>query len=349
VAPFTWLHLSDLHRGQPGDVYWTRAKDVFRKDLAAQVKEIGEPDAIFFTGDLSYSGLEEEFVEVDKTIDEIIDIVGDALLVPVPGNHDLVWPNENDLSFIACQQYFEDERPRKGLLKGLDTTLAYFRHLFRGYLSWWKRRVEPQWKTRGIQYQPGLLPGDFLAAIEKDGLSLGVAGLNSAFLDQRGGNEGKLAVEFQQLSKTDFPRWQAAHDACLLLMHHPRDVLHSDGKDTLERDIFPPDSFLACLCGHLHRSVMRDDVGASGTRRWIQGNSLFGLEYWGTKREIRQMGYSWARLEREGDSLVLTRWPRKADIDESNAVVMAPMPGVYPTRSVSPAKKKVVVASSATD
>jgi hypothetical protein len=52
------------------------------------------------------------------------------------------------------------------------------------------------------------------------------------------------------------------------------------------------------------------------------------------------MGYSWARLERENDNLVLTRWPRKADIDESNAVVMAPMPGTYPTRSVAPAKKK---------
>lgn len=340
MSSFTWLHLSDLHRGQPGDVNWTRAKDVFLKDLEAQLKELGEPDAIFFTGDLSYSGLEEEFVEVDKTIDEIIDVVGDALLVPVPGNHDLIWPDTNDLSFIACQQYFKDERCRKGLLEELESTLAYFRHLFRGYTSWWKRRVEPQWKTKKIRYQPGLLPGDFLASIEKSGFSLGVAGLNTAFLDQRGDNEGKLTVEYEQLTKTDFPRWQAAQDACLLLMHHPRDVLHHDGKDTLERNIFPPDSFLACLCGHLHRSVVKNEVGASGTRRWIQGTSLFGLEHWGTKRETRQTGYSWARLERDGDNLILRRWPRKAAIDESNTVVMTQMPGVYPTREVALAKKK---------
>jgi hypothetical protein len=38
----------------------------------------------------------------------------------VPGNHDLVWPDENDLSFVACQQYFKDDRCRKGLLKVLS-------------------------------------------------------------------------------------------------------------------------------------------------------------------------------------------------------------------------------------
>jgi predicted MPP superfamily phosphohydrolase len=334
------LHLSDLHRGQPGDVNWTRAKDVFRRDLESQFKIVGEPDAILFTGDLSYSGHEDQFIEVDKTIDEIFDVVGEALLVPVPGNHDLIWPSENDLSFLGCQTYFDDPRCRKGLLAGLDSTIEYFQHLFRGYQRWWQVRVEPQWRRRNVQFQPGLLPGDFLATIAKSGFSVGIAGLNSAFLDQRGSGEGKLTVELEQLSRIDFPRWQNEHDACLLLLHHPRDVLHAEGKDILERNIFPPDSFLACLCGHLHRSIMREENGPGGTRRWIQGNSLFGLERWGTNGEKRQMGYSWARLERQDESLVLTRWPRKADINESNAFVMAPMPGTYPTKSVAIAKKK---------
>ena len=42
--PITWLHLSDLHRGQQGDVRWSRAKDVFFRDLEARVGYRGQAD-----------------------------------------------------------------------------------------------------------------------------------------------------------------------------------------------------------------------------------------------------------------------------------------------------------------
>ena len=65
---------------------------------------------------------------------------------------------------------------------------------FADYTNWWDQTTIPKPEN----YTKGMLPGDFSATIEKDGLKFGIVGLNSAFLHLGDGAEGKLAVDLRQ-------------------------------------------------------------------------------------------------------------------------------------------------------
>ena len=339
--PLTWLHLSDLHRGQPGDLRWPRAKATFLKDLEARAQIAGKPDLVFFTGDLAFSGDRDQYDLIDQTIEDIRATLGDFVVVPVPGNHDLARPHKNDLAAIACEDYFEQPRSREGVRNGLPSSVAFFRTLFAGYESWLTRQIVPTWKEKMTDHQFGLLPGDFVATFVGGDITLGIAGVNSAFLDQADGADGRLAIEVEQLAaKVNLPAWQAKHDACVLLMHHPWTSLHRTAQAVLKEELYPPDEFLACFCGHMHEAVAVEEVGPDGgTRRWVQAPSLFGLEKWHGK-EDRRSGYSWGRLERDGDQLTLQRWPRRATPNENRAWEMNPVTGSDPAVTRVRVKKK---------
>jgi 3',5'-cyclic AMP phosphodiesterase CpdA len=71
--PITWLHISDLHRGQPGDQRWSLSSKLILEDIKEKVADssIGPPDLILFTGDLAYAGRRNDYDRVDETINEI--------------------------------------------------------------------------------------------------------------------------------------------------------------------------------------------------------------------------------------------------------------------------------------
>jgi tetratricopeptide (TPR) repeat protein len=344
--PITWLHLSDLHRGQPGDTRWTALKPSLLDDLAEYKEALGPPDLILFTGDLAYSGLAEQYHHVDDTLDEILEVTGEeAVIVPVPGNHDLSWPHENDLRVIACEKYHEDPRCRTGFVKGLESTVSFFAGLFQGYNEWWERRILNHWRERGLWFEKGMLPGDFLLSYEKEDIKLGIVGMNSAYLDIRGNRDRSLALEYEQISaKKDVPRWIDEHDAALLLMHHPLQSLHESALKTFEDSVYPPSRFLACLAGHNHSTRFHIvSGGGADARRHIQAPSLFGLERYGhgASAEDRRSGYSWANLTRKSaEAGILRRWPRELGTSELGGPLMRSPAGVFPTETEVQLKKK---------
>jgi hypothetical protein len=94
--------------------------------------------------------------------------------------------------------------------------MEFFARLFAGYMSWFNRQILPTWKEKMTEHQLGLLPGDFVATYSGSDITLGIAGINSAYLDQRDGAENHLAVEVEQLAaKVDLSAWRKKHDVCL--------------------------------------------------------------------------------------------------------------------------------------
>lgn len=310
-----WLHLSDLHRGHPGErARWGVAREAVLRDLREMAGTIGPPDLVLFTGDLAFGGTEEDYRKVDETLDEVLEAAGgDPVLVPVPGNHDLDRSRIDGTLADAGATYHNDGgSTRQAFIRGDASTLERLARPFSGYAAWWERRVRSQWEARGLVFRAGHLPGDFLLTLRVKDMCLGVAGLNSAFLhlgdDQR---EGSLAVEPEQLPG-DLSRWVGQHEAALLLAHHPTDWLHPDRKQAFLRGIHTAEYFAALLFGHMHkpRSWSTVDAGQR-TRHMEQAASLFGLERWGKKDEVRPTGYAWARLTREGPTEGrLERWYR---------------------------------------
>jgi len=84
-------------------------------------KKIGSPDLVLLTGDLAYCGSKEDYDKVDKSLDELLDAAGgEAVLIPVPGNHDLRQPNEGDIVAQALGKYHDEDG------KGCDRQWLWF-------------------------------------------------------------------------------------------------------------------------------------------------------------------------------------------------------------------------------
>lgn len=316
----TWLHLTDFHFGAAEQEWlWPTVAGAFDRDLTGIRKKCGPIDVVLFTGDLTQRGSPEEFSGFQKTIDRLLDVCeswGDPRprLLAVPGNHDLQRPNEAARSspdFLVLRNWDTIPEVRDAFWTRSDSGYRKLVHsAFDAYDQWWSRVPR-----QGLKYTAGMLPGDFSASFEKDGLSIGIVGLNSSFLQlSEGDYRGRLAIHRAQMNavtENDPPRWVDQHHFSFLLTHHPPDWLSQSSLDAYRSDIAPSGRFGAHIFGHMHEGVIRNlsTNGGPVVRQW-QGSSMFGLEHWG-ERVSRVHGYSVGRLEAKGTAAKLQIWPRK--------------------------------------
>ncbi|AOX01990.1 hypothetical protein BJP34_23440 [Moorena producens PAL-8-15-08-1] len=317
-----WLHLTDLHMGMKGSkTLWPNVEEIFFKDLEYLCETVGPIDLVMFTGDLTQRGSESEFQQLDKLLDKFWkkfrEMEFEPKFLAVPGNHDLVRPDQSDSVLINLQDRWDDHEFQQAFW---DNSKCPERQLvdkaFDNYLQWWQNTTVPKPDI----YSKGILPGDFSATIEKDGFKLGILGLNSAFLQLMDGRHGKLALDICQFHKAcneshdHGPSWAQDHDACLLLTHHPQDWLTEEAQEQLKGEIYSsPERFALHLFGHMHQSNLSSLAeGGANPRSTLQGCSLFGIEGWGKEKKERLHGYSLCELKIEGNTASLRIYPRQA-------------------------------------
>lgn len=302
--PLVLLHISDLHIGQPGtdDGTWASARDEFLRDLREQTRTHGAPDIILFTGDLAHSGVATQYQDVQQELERIKSAVGGApAIVAIPGNHDLNRKAiEGESTVLAA---FHTNPSFQAAVKAGTSTVSnvLLKSAFAGYLDFFQTHIVSTWGAEAV-YEAGKLPGAFTVIIERAGFRVGIAGMNSAFLQLSGDPPGqeehymrKLAVGPWQLAKSAVGEWCARQDANLLLMHHPLIWLQERSADSFASTLYVRDSFVACLCGHRHKERFdsKDDM------LFLQGSSLFGREWANTAHEKHEMGYAWMHLHRD--------------------------------------------------
>lgn len=328
AARFSWLHLTDLHVGLGAGAYlWPNVRDrtVF-PDLDRLHKSCGPWDAVFFTGDLTQKGARKEFEALDLVLADLRahlkKLGSEPVILAVPGNHDLVRPDERSGTLKLAQGWSDDEDLREqfwneskpkpdGLRRGVMNA-------FSGWVKWWRSFSK---KETRVEIHEGLLPGDFRTTIEVQGLRIGVIGLNTAFLQLQGGDlERKLSLDARQihaLYKTGGDRWAEEHDACFLLTHHPPNWLDSRGQEALKGEIAPIGRFALHLYGHQHEGrVLLLEEGGAKSRLEVLGRALFGLEHWGQARE-RLHGYSAGEIHFDGLTRKLRLLPREGRKQQS--------------------------------
>src|SRR5947207_15969570 len=98
---FSWLHLTDFHYGLTGQfTLWPNLRAPFLEDLERLHDRSGPWDAVLFTGDLVQSGEPGQFRDMQREVlDRVWDKLGklgsgEAVLLAVPGNHDLRRPEK---------------------------------------------------------------------------------------------------------------------------------------------------------------------------------------------------------------------------------------------------------------
>jgi HEAT repeat protein len=320
VSGFGWLHLTDRHVGGP-DVLWPTIGDVFFQSIP-RIHEWsgGRWDAIFFTGDLVFSGEAEQYEIFESFRQHLIEKVAELnggtppVFLAIPGNHDLERPRERSPIVYAAKAFEHDRGLRDDFWSEHEHDLRVgVGGCFEAWTAW-SRNARP----RGVR--EGKLPGDFSLSLETgSGLSVGVVGLNSTFLQLDGGDwKGHLALGVEQLlcvCEGDPSAWVGRHDVTFLLTHHPPDWLCLD-RDDFSAEIAPPGRFDVHLFGHEHGGQTHfGSQNFAKPRVEILGRSLFGLAQRGPglHPEERFHGYSAGRIRVTPSERASVRlWPRTA-------------------------------------
>ena len=185
------LLLGDLHLG--ADDFVAAWDNLFRKvlcDLDLIEPKIGKPwDVVVLVGDLVHSGDADQFRDVDGVIGRLWarwqKKKWSPRLLAVPGNHDLLRPQEWSPARECLASLHEKPKQIASALwaertKNDNKELRKFiNERFKNYQGWWNSHV--------AEWPPGLanrdLPGEFVATLSTtSGMKLGIMGLNSAVL-----------------------------------------------------------------------------------------------------------------------------------------------------------------------
>lgn len=322
-----WLHLTDWHVGRSAQGHlWPNLRSEFEKDVRSLIQNYGGLDLIFLTGDLVQSGERKQFHELEQNLKRMwsfFESLGCCpKLVTVPGNHDLRRPDPSKAATLALAAWHEQEDVRETFWRPTSSDLRRcVEKSFEEYELWLGGSVIPLLTT-----QKGLLPGDSAATFEKDGVRIAVVGLNSTFLQLRGGDyEHRLAIsarQFGEMCGPDYVAWLEDHQFAVLMTHQPQTWLSAESREEFRREIAPPGRFRLHLSGHLHvpRTII-ESVGGSPFSLSHQGASLFGLEFFGEeKRTVRHHGYLFGQWNVEGLRVIERLWPRTAVPKQSGAL-----------------------------
>jgi tetratricopeptide (TPR) repeat protein len=318
---FSWLHLSDLHYGLEGqDCLWPTLREKFFESLGPLHERCGPWGAVFFTGDLVQSG---ESAQFEKMQAEVLDPLwerlrelgsGDAVLLAVPGNHDLYRPNPREDN-AAIDALLDKESFSRIAGKFWDNATGTYRRVindaFAAYGQWWSK---VPYRPNGVH--AGSLPGDFSATLQCGERRVGLVGLNTTFLQLAGGDyEGRLVWDARQLHAVcagGVDVWSKQHDVCLLLTHQGPNWLSPEARKQGESEIAPAGRFAAHLFGHQHetRITYLHWGGSRDSVRLCQGCSVFGMEKFGDPPKVERVhGYTAGRLEFCEMETHLRLWP----------------------------------------
>lgn len=320
---FSWLHLSDLHIGQDSQGLWPNLRAKFLKDLERIAQEAGPIDLVIFSGDLTQRGKETEYNTLTTELEAIWEVLDKLDMRPqlfsVPGNHDLVRPPSNDPCMKLLTQWDRDPDVIKEFWDVKDNQYVNLvRSAFSNYTTW-----QSELSNHGIPVAPltkGILPGDASSSLTLNGVSVGLVGLNSSFLQLNGGGfDKKLALDLRQLNAItghNPPKWCDNHDTNFLITHHPSSWLSKESFQHFQTEILPSDRFTAHLYGHMHDPDLTTQYhGGNAGRKSYQSSSLFGIEYLSDGSTERVHGYSIGQIAINPDETTWKLWPRVAKVN----------------------------------
>lgn len=287
---------------------------------------------VLFTGDLTQSGGQDQFVSLTKNLEELwrtfAELGSSPTFVCVPGNHDLARPDKRDPGLLLLRRWWEEPEIHEELWN--DGSSIYKRTLdvaFNNFSNWRESLGATEIRVpRNLR--KGYLPGDVSTSVDTPLGPVGIVGLNSSWLQLDGSNyEGQLLVDtrqFHAVTSNEPEGWCREHQFNFLLTHHPVSWLRPEAKDFWQSEINPPGLFDLHLYGHMHaQDVVTQSHGGGSFRKSIQAASIFGLEHYGSSLE-RRHGYLIGKVTALGRHLEVRMWPRRAELMQDGSRRLVP-------------------------
>lgn len=314
-----WLHLTDLHRGQPKEI--GQLRDIEKKFLRSlegvmRSGEIGV-DLVFFSGDLVFKGSDGEFVKATAFLGRILQhiqelnadlgLVPDSpVLLPVPGNHDFARPDAAGIDVLNRVLASRDAESTALSGKPLEEARAVIGPAFEGYKRWLRHPL-PFPKL----WDNGLFPGDMRATVQRQDTAVGVVCLNGAYLHTSDKCRGALHLDQTQVMKfgESLNEWRERHDFAVLMTHHPPSWFSEEARKVLEGELLGSGVFDIYLFGHEHPGGHEARPGTAGIRHLLKGRSLYAAKEDGS---TRLHGYTVGRFDIDGGHRSIEVCPHSA-------------------------------------
>lgn len=322
--PFTILHLSDAHIGNPK--YNIDSSSLFSdliKDLSRMQEKYNiQPDLFIFSGDLAFGELSNSKIKAQyEQVNVFIQQVNSVFTTPpplfmVPGNHDLN-RNSIDESQMMYRDLLTAEKV-EGIMNG-KSKLTFNRFLERQ--QEWKEFALSHLKPFNLNEDLNFVSGK----LDFNGTKICIVGLNSSWAAQGDNDLGKLWIGKHQMDYA----LEIIKDADfkIAVSHHPYSWLHEEDKNYVKEKL--QSHFDIYLHGHEHSDWFEEQkkhltVSAAAC-------------YQGTKKEN---GYDWITVDfsnkqgrlylREYSSKGVGGWKAREIPDKTNDQGIAELDILFP-------------------
>lgn len=319
---FNILHITDAHFGQKGmDGRWPTIQAALFDDIEYLLNKTGALDLIVFTGDVANRAEPSEYGEATRFMEAlsefILDMGSDRFprFAAVPGNHDVQRGSLGRLVKPALWANWDNEAEYLFFTDPDDEVRLQSIASFENYRRWADAKNSPF--TFANIDGVGVLPGDFAANVEIDGVKLGILGVNSTFRhfsDEAAPDTLTVSpLQVQAAAGGDLQAWTSTVDFGLVMSHHPFTWLKNK-LDATDAVFGGHHGIKLHLCGHLHEEhYTAKALGSAGVHLVHQGPSLFGLENYGANSDgEREHGYAVVTVE-TGSNPGIVVWPRRGE------------------------------------
>nr|VFJ69982.1 MAG: Calcineurin-like phosphoesterase [Candidatus Kentron sp. FW] len=292
-----WLHLSDFHTGKD-DYGQLRLFDSILKHIDGRIAQHGKPDLVFITGDIAQSARAEQYdTFAEEFLLALADKVGEKRILMVPGNHDVDQKKQKLITREAIRakspEFFDPTSPglaeREHLLPRFEAYRKHCHLLLAGAGDDW------------LASEAGCL----LRTFDINDLSLGILGLDTAWLsegksDERELTPGKPLVEAGLAEIADAK-------IKIVLGHHPLDWFHPEDRKPMEA-LFGQHQVLY-LHGHMHQNDAGFVHGAGNLFLTLQSGAGFQVRE--DEKWVNRL--LWAELDPENQQLMVEpyQWSKR--------------------------------------
>lgn len=238
------LHLSDLHFTAN-----SISQDVVISSLLKKIEDIcreGEkPNIIILTGDIAFSGKEEEYAKAKNFIDKIAQLceIGVEGIFIIPGNHD-VDRSKIEKKFFNWYYKFTKEEELNDVLT-TSHAMDIIKEGTKAYFEFIKQYMSGKTAIGNL--------GEYVANIPfgENEITLKIVGLNSAlFCGYDGDDQKKLALGLCQVNSC-YEKIDSNKDIIISCVHHPFECFHTCEESTLSLLERMSDIILS---GHVHKA-----------------------------------------------------------------------------------------------
>lgn len=263
-----WLHISDFHV-KSGDPYdRDRVLNALIGSIPKILSRTGQIDFIVASGDIAYSGKQEEYDRITSFFDQILSDTGlpKARLAIIPGNHDVDRAKSTGLA-----RTLDSQKEIDSYLTG-DKEIPHISIKQASYREWYEKFFEGERHFEQRSTCQNVIMSDV------KGLNIGFCLINTAAFCADDYDHGKIIIGRRCLEGSLSDPAFLNCDLKFVVSHHPLSWINPLESANIKALI--QDKADLYLSGHLHETDVEQSQGVNGSVLYLTAGASYQHSDW---------------------------------------------------------------------